>query len=167
MSVYSIDRLMQEARRLAVEYRRSTGKTLPVSGELAVYDAIRLLGLEPAPEGSRGFDAIRRHGAGFDRLQVKARVIFDDTRRGHRIGQLQAGAEWDGVLLVLMDEAYEPSEILQADRAAVLEALEASADSRRANRGAMSVARFRIIGRRVWARESGREDDAGAGLGPR
>jgi hypothetical protein len=46
MGIDSIDKLMAEARRLAVEYRQTTGKTLPVTSEIAVYDAIRLLNLD-------------------------------------------------------------------------------------------------------------------------
>ena len=49
VGVYEIDKLMNEARRLAAEYRRATGKTLAISGEIAISDAIHLLGLEPAP----------------------------------------------------------------------------------------------------------------------
>ena len=45
MAVYKLDKLMAETRRLAAEYRRSTGSTLPVSAELAKFDAISLLGL--------------------------------------------------------------------------------------------------------------------------
>ena len=40
MGVYQIDKLRGEARRLAAEYRRATGKTLAISGEIAISDAI-------------------------------------------------------------------------------------------------------------------------------
>jgi len=159
MTVYSIDKLMSEARRLAADYRRATGKTLPITGEIAIHDAIRFLNLEPAGEGAVGYDAIRRQGDGVKRFQVKGRAIFDETKSGHRLGQLKVEQVWDAILLVLMDEAYETSEIYEADREEILEALGDAGESRRANRGAMSVARFKIIGRLVWSRERGREDD--------
>lgn len=155
MSVYHIDKLMAEARRLAAEYRRATGKTLAISGEIAVSDAIRLLGLEAAPEGAEGYDVLRHTPAGPLRLQVKARLVFDDTRRPHRLGQLKMEQDWDAVLLVLMDENYDVVEILEAPRTAIAEAL---AEARPNRRGTLSVARFRNLGRTVWLREDGAVD---------
>ena len=63
----------------------------------------------------------------------------------------------DAVILVLMDEDYEPYEIYQALREDLAEFVDASGGSR-AKRGAMSVARFKIIGELVWDRVSGRQD---------
>ncbi len=159
VTVYTLDTLMSEARRLAAEYRRTTGKTLPVSGELAVHDAIRLLDLRAAPAGAAGYDAVRVRDGRSEQLLVKGRVVFDDSRGGQRIGQLRVDQPWDAVLVVLLDAAYEPVEIHEAGRAAVLAALESGGASRRASRGLLSVARFRHIGRRVWSSELGREDD--------
>lgn len=115
-TVYSIDRLVGEARRLAADYRRATGKTLAVTAEIAVQDAIRLLGLKPPEHGAAGYDAIRERGGKIERIQVKGRAIFDDSKTGHRLGQLKLEQPWDYVILVLMDENYEPVEIHEADR---------------------------------------------------
>ncbi|MEQ8661981.1 MAG: hypothetical protein RLW62_14285 [Gammaproteobacteria bacterium] len=157
MGVYSVDRLMAEARRLAAEYRRATGKTLAISGEIAVSDAITLLDLVPAEDGAEGYDAIRRGAAGSERLQVKARMLFDDTtRRPHRLGQLKTDKPWDAVLLVLMDENYDTVEMIEASRAAIEASLAEATPNRR---GTLSVARFRNIGRLVWTREAGRVTD--------
>ena len=154
MGVYRVDKLMAEARKLAAEYRRATGKTLAISGEIAVSDAITLLGLEPAEEGAEGWDAVRRGAHGPERLQIKARMLFDDTsRRPHRLGQLRVDRPWDAVLLVLMDENYDAVEMVEADRAAIEESL---AEATPNKRGTISVARFRNIGRLVWTREEGR-----------
>ena len=57
MGIYSVDKIVAEARRVAREYREATGKTLPITAEIAVNDAIRLLGLSPANPGEQGFDA--------------------------------------------------------------------------------------------------------------
>ena len=150
---------MAEARRLAAEYRKATGKTLPITAEIAVQDAIRLLELEPAPAGAVGYDALRRCDGREERIQVKGRAIFDEGKSGHRIGQLRLEQPWDHVMLVLMDEQYEPYEIHEAERSAIEEVLNDAVASRRANRGLLSVARFKIIARLVWTRERGREDD--------
>jgi hypothetical protein len=159
MSVYSLDRLIGETRRLAAEYRRATGKTLPVTAELAIQDAIRLLRLEPAPPGTVGHDAIRLRAGRRERLQIKGRAIFDENKPGHRIGQLKVEQDWDALILVLMDEQYEPCEIYEADRDTIFEHLNEGDGSQRNRKGAMSVARFKIIGNRVWTREGGLEDD--------
>ncbi len=61
-------------------------------------------------------------------------------------------------MLVLMDEEYEPYEIYQAEREELLEYIEKSSSSR-ARRGALSIARFKIIGRLAWTREDGLEPE--------
>ena len=144
---------MSEARRLAAEYRRETGKTLAISSEIATSDAIALLGLEPAPADADGYDVVRNMPSGAVRLQVKARAVFDDSRRPHRLGQLKLDKQWDAMLLVLMNEDYQPLEILEAPRAALETAL---ADMRPNKRGTLSVARFRALGRVLWTMEDGR-----------
>lgn len=153
MSLYALDRLMAETRRLAAEYRRTTGKTLAVSGELAIFDAVRLLGLEAVTEEGLGFDAVRNGAEGPRRLQVKARVIFDEARSGQRLGSLRTDQPWDAVLLVLMNDAYEPVEIWEAERQPLLAAIEECSASARAKRGPLSVARFKHLGRLVWSAE--------------
>lgn len=159
MSIYSVDKLMSEARRLAAEYRKATGQPLAISGEIATHDAIRLLGLEAAPASQGGYDALGREGEWKGlRIQIKGRAVFDERKGGQRIGQLKLDKEWDRVVLVLMDEEFEPFELWAADRDAIEEAL-AEAESKRNKRGAMSVAKFKAIGQLVWTREEGRIDD--------
>ncbi len=159
MAVYSVDKLMAETRRLAAEYRKATGKSLPLSAELAVHDAVRLLGLDPAETDQMPYDALDPIMDPPLRVLVKGRVIFDESKGGHRIGQLKTDKSWDDVVLVLMDEEYEPTEIYRADRDVIEDCLDETRESNRKNRGAMSVARFKIIGRLVWSRENGLEDD--------
>ncbi len=159
MSVYSVDKLMAEARRLAADYRRATGKTLPVTAEIAVHDAIRLLGLAAAPGDAVGYDAIRTCGDEDTRIQVKGRVIFDENKSGQRIGQIRLNQDWDSIVLVLMDEDYETTEVYEVFRDEICDLLEEIENSRRSKRGAISVARFKIIGRLIWSREHGLEDD--------
>ena len=159
MSLYSVDKLMSEARRLAVEYRKTTGKPLPgVSGELANYDAARLLDLELCKDAG-GYDAVGKGSREGKRVQIKGRAIFDDKKSGQRVGQLKMEQNWDSVVLVLMDEAFEPQEIYEADRDEILDAMDEGGASKRSKRGAMSVARFKAIGNLVWTRDEGEIDD--------
>jgi hypothetical protein len=153
---YAADKLIAQARQLAAEYRRTMGKPLPgISNEIAEHDAIRLLGLEPRSGPDASWDATDPESG--RRLQIKSRTIFDESKSGQRIGQLKVNQEWDAVVLVLMDEDYEPYEIYQALREDLAEYLDASSGNR-AKRGAMSVARFKIVSELVWDRVSGRQD---------
>ncbi|MCG6966150.1 MAG: hypothetical protein LJE59_06550 [Chromatiaceae bacterium] len=151
---YAADKLIAQARQLAAEYRRTMGKPLPgISNEIAEHDAVRLLGLEPKAGPDAGWDAIDPESG--RRVQIKSRTIFDETKGGERIGQLKMQQNWDAVILVLMDEDYEPYEIYEARREDLAEVVE-GANSNRAKRGAMSVARFKIVGELVWDRVNGR-----------
>ena len=57
------------------------------------------------------------------------------------------------IMLVLMDEDYEPFEIREASREVVLASIAGKSLNRR---GAMSVAQFRIIAELVWSRDADR-----------
>jgi hypothetical protein len=151
---------MGEARRLAREYRLAMGKPLAgISAELAVHDAMRLMDLEAAPPGVGGYDALGASSSrAGKRIQIKGRAIFDESKGGQRIGQLKTEQEWDSVMLVLMDDNYDPVEIYEAEREEIMEAVEKSSSSR-SKRGAVSVAKFKIIGRLVWSRDNGGEVD--------
>ncbi|HEC15615.1 MAG TPA: hypothetical protein ENI99_03440 [Sedimenticola sp.] len=158
MGVYAAEKLISQARQLAAEYRRTMGKPLPgISAEIAEHDAIRLLNLAPKTEERGGYDAIDP-ARGNKRIQIKSRTIFDESKSGQRIGQIKADQPWDSVVLVLMDEDYEPYEIYEAEREDLLEYMEKTS-SNRARRGALSVARFKIIGRLAWTRENGIEPE--------
>ncbi len=159
MTVYAVDKLISEARRLAAEYRKATGQSLGVSAEIARHDVARLLGLELVPATAPGgYDALGKGRWEGKRIQIKGRAVFDESKSGQRIGQLKLGQDWDVVMLILMDENFEPFEIHEADRSELEAAVEESS-SKRNKRGALSVARFKIIGRLVWTRENGLEDD--------
>jgi len=58
MSLYLYDKLIEATRKLAAEFRRTTGTMLPVSGEIARHDVSHHLDLELNQEHSKGFDAI-------------------------------------------------------------------------------------------------------------
>ena len=82
------------------------------------------------------------HHCGNKRIQIKSRTIFDESKSGQRIGQLNIDQAWDSVVLVLMDEEYEPYEIYEAEREDILEYIN-SASSGRAKRGALSPSPIR------------------------
>jgi len=159
MGVYSVEKLISEARRLAAEFRRTTGKPLPgVSGEISEHDAAQLLDLELCKERRGGYDVVGRGRREGKRIQIKGRVIFDEEKSGQRVGQLKLEQDWDSVVLVIMDENYEPSEIYEADREDIEDAMGEAGSSARKKRGAMTIARFKIISQLVWTPEEGEID---------
>lgn len=160
MGIYDVDRLISQTRKLAAEYRKATGKALAVTSEIAKHDACALLNLEPVmTEQEGGYDAwIRNQDSEIVRYQIKGRAIFDESKSGQRIGQLKLDKEWDVVALVIMNEEFLPQEIYLATRAEIESEL-ADNTSKRKNRGAMSVARFKNLGRLVWTESDGRMND--------
>jgi len=160
MSLYSIDKLINETRRLAAEFKRTTGTMLPVSGEIARYDVSTLLDLTLTEETNGSYDALGNHHREGLRVLIKSRVIGDMVKSGHRIGQLNPNGNWDIIILSLMDNEFEPIEMYQLERKDVIEALPDSKD-KRGKRGAISVAKFKIIGDLVWTKENGVEKSYG------
>ena len=121
MALYSVDKLMVEARKLAAEYRKTTGKPLGISSEIAKFDVARLMGLESVdPTQSGGYDAIGTGERNGKLVQIKGRAILEEKKSGQRIGQLKVDQEWDSVMLVMMNEEYEPIEIYEAQRSKLL-----------------------------------------------
>jgi hypothetical protein len=154
-NAHSVDVLMQQARQLAANYRRATGKTLAgVSGELSVYDAIRLLHLTPAPN-QIGYEAIGSEQSGDlagDKVQIKGRTIFSDQKGVQRIGQLKMEQGWDSVVLVLLNDDYEPFEVYEVDRETLTDNV-VDRDSKKSKKGAMTIARFKKIATLAWSKE--------------
>lgn len=150
--VYAFDKLMVQTRKLAAEYYQATNQPLPVSGEIAKYDASRLLELKKPDQDLSGVDAVSADGI---KVQIKSRVIFKERYSNYRIGQVNTDGEWDKVILVLMKPDYYPFEVYVADRSEIEDASE-SENPNRAKKGAMSVAKFIAIGSLAWSEAEGK-----------
>ena len=66
-------------------------------------------------------------------------------------------ATGDIVVLSLMDNEFEPLEMYQASREEIINAT-SKPGGKNSKRGAISVAKFKIIGQLVWTKENGIED---------
>jgi hypothetical protein len=106
--------LLAEAKRLAREYQALTGKPLGITGEVAEYEAARILNLQLTPARTAGYDAIRTSDG--HRYQIKGRCLLPGCKPGQRMGRINTGHDFDSVLLVLMDEQFNALEIYEADR---------------------------------------------------
>jgi len=144
--------IIHSAKDLAKRYRALTGRPLGITGEVAEFEAARLLSLELAEARQSGYDAIRRKNGKIDRLQIKGRVVLS-RNPGQRLGKIQLEREWDAVLLVLLDPDLEPTAIYEARRPEIKEALTKPGSKARNVRGALSVSKFKAIGRLVWPGE--------------
>lgn len=142
--------LLSEAKGLAQRYRALTGKPLGVTGEVAEYEAARILGLELAPARTAGYDATETVGGGTRKLQIKGRCILPGASPGQRIGSIDVEKEFDAVLLVLLDANLDAFEIVEADREAVVAALTAPGSKSRNERGALGISKFKSIGKVRW-----------------
>ena len=70
--------ILAEAKALAAEYYRLTGRPLGVTGEMAEFESARHLGLDLAADRQSEYDSIRREAGRDERLQS------EDGRFGDR-----------------------------------------------------------------------------------
>jgi hypothetical protein len=146
--------VLRNAKKLAQRYRDLTGKPLGITGEVAEYEAARLLKLELTPARQAGFDAVEQTTQGPRRLQIKGRCLLDDCKPGQQLGSIRSEKDWDAVLMVLLDRNFDATAIFEADRPAILAALKAPGSRARNERGSLSVRKFKSIGRLRWQRSS-------------
>src|SRR6266542_2153770 len=137
--------VLRAAKSLAQEYRRLTGKPLGITGEVAEYEAARLLGVELTPARQAGYDATEVVDGLVRRLQIKGRCLLPNCKPGQRLGSIDIKKDWDAVLLVILDEHFDATAMYEADRPAVISAITAPGSKARNERGALSVSKFRSI----------------------
>ena len=121
MSIYDLEKLMTETRKLAAHYRATTRQSLPVTVELARFDAITRLKLDESDDAQ--IEATRTEGETPKIIQIKGRVIFSGGKSRQRVGHLNLQAAWDYTVLVIYNADYEPRMIYQASREVLEEAL--------------------------------------------
>ena len=152
--------LLEQARMLARDYYRLTGRPLGVTGEVAEAEAAKLLGLQLAPPRQEGYDATRSVGGQEQKVQVKGRVLqragvdLDGRFRpkqtdSAKVGTIRLKHEWDVVALVLMNDDYETTAIYEASRE-LIEAELLRDGSKARDRGQLSVSSFKRLGHQTW-----------------
>ena len=154
MSRPRILEILREAKKLAQEYRILTGKPLGITGEVAEYEAARILGVELTKARQAGYDAIEHSVGETRRLQIKGRCLLPGCKPSQRLGSIDVRKEWDAVLMVLLDENFEAMKIYEAQRADILQALSEPGSVARNERGALAVSKFKAIARLRWERAS-------------
>ena len=142
--------ILADVKRLAIEYYAVTGRPLGVTGELAEFEASEKLGLELAIARTTGFDATRVVNGRTVQVQIKGRRIIDGSGSNQRVSKIDLTKPFDTVVLVLMNEDYDATEIWEAPRDQVVARLTAPGSKSRNERGSMSVSQFKSIAERVW-----------------
>jgi hypothetical protein len=145
--------ILGEAKQLAREYYALTSKPLGITGEVAEYEAANILHLDLTPARNIGYDAIESidHNS-IRRLQIKGRCVLPNCKPSQRVGAIDIAKDWDAVLVVLLDEDFDATEIWEAERAAVLAALAVPGSKARNERGQLGVSKFKAIGKLRWRR---------------
>ena len=151
LDLEKVGKLLTRAKVLAKEYRELTGRPLGITGEVAEYEAARLLNLSLSEVRQAGYDAM---GSDDKRFQIKGRVILESSKPGQRMGRIRFDHDWDAVLLVLLDGDYAPLEIYEAQRIDVEAALMEPGSRARNLRGSLGIRKFKSIARLVWSRDA-------------
>ena len=141
--------LLGEVKLLAREYYLLTGRPLGVTGEMAEYEAARILDLKLAVVRQHGYDAIREAPDGEQLLEIKGRCV-PGGGGSQRVGAINLEGAWEAVLLVLLDEEFNATEIYEADREAIVEALQRPGSKARNEGGQLGVSQFKAAGRLIW-----------------
>jgi len=144
--------ILREVKKLGQEYRSLTGKPLGVTGEVAEFEAARILNLQLTGARQAGYDAIEHSNGSGRRLQIKGRCVLEGSKRSQRVGRIKVDAEFDAVLLVLLDQNFDATVIYEADRGPVIAALMAPGSKARNEKGALAVSKFKAISRVRWKR---------------
>lgn len=145
--------LLAEAKVIARRYRVLTGKPLGITGEIAEYEAARILGLDLAPARTAGYDATEIRDGTLRKIQIKGRCLLPGCKPGQRLGSIDISKEFDSVLLVVLDENLDASEMFEVSRAEVLVELSKPGSKARNERGALAVSSFKkLAGAPRWKR---------------
>jgi len=149
-----MEKLYTETRSIAARFRHTMGKNIGgITSELAAYDAARLLGLELCSEQEFGYNAVGAESYQGQKVLIKGRAIFKDQKSRQRLGQIKLNIDWDIILLVLLDDNFEPQEIYLATHAEISDILNDKGAGKR--KGPISVAKFKAISMLVWCASEG------------
>jgi len=150
-----IGKIISKVRPLAVRYYLKTGKPLGVTGEIAEFEAARLLGLKLCIARQAGYDALRiKNGKVITRINIKSKRLINPSKLKGRLGKIDLKKDFDSVIAVVLDEKFEPFVIYEAERKDVKKALLKPGSKSRNERGALAIQRFKSISKLLWKRNS-------------
>ncbi len=152
MTVDPVFKILAEAKKIAQEYQIVTGKPLGITGEVAEYEAARILGVALTPARQAGYDATETRDGKIFHLQIKGRRTLEGSKPTQRIGSIDIKKKFDAVLLVLLDGNFDATIIYEAPREAVIGALTKPGSKSRNERGSLGISQFKSIAHVRWQR---------------
>jgi hypothetical protein len=147
--------IIEKIKKNGSEYYELTKRPLGITGEVAEYEAIKLLDLHPCDARQPGHDAIRfiRENE-TEKIQIKGKVIQKNSNtNSRRIGSIKLNNDWDFVFLVLLDYNYNPTHIYEAGKKEIITALTIPGSNARNIGGQLHVNKFIQIGKLIWSNE--------------
>ena len=145
-----VEGILRQAKRLAIAYYKETGKPLGITGEVAEFEAATKLGLQLENARNLGYDATRRSGRKPERVQIKGCRIVGKMKPGYRMSQINLKKPWDSVVLVILNEAFRPTQIYEATRRKIAKKLKRPGSKARNQRGQLAVSQFKNIADWTW-----------------
>ena len=116
------------------------------------YQAAKILGLELKPPRTKGFDATDSDGK---KYEIKARCVRQSNSQ--QTSKIKIDAEWDYLLLILMNPDFEPLEIHQAKFMDVKRAICEPGSTARNKRQTLPISKVKSIGKRIWKNGENRD----------
>lgn len=144
-------KILERARKAAIDYYNLTGKPLGITGEIGEHLTAKFLGLELADARAPGYDATDKKGR---KIQIKARRIPRKKKLSGQVGSINPDHEWDCVMLILLDERFEPQAIYEAQRGPLEAALTKPGSKARNERHSLSISQFKSLGKQIWIADS-------------
>ena len=140
--------ILKKVKRLATKYYNGVGRPLGVTGEIAEYEAIRILHLDPCEARQKGHDAIRKSKNGNENIQIKGRLLQD--KKGGRVSKAPKADDVKYIILVVLDENYEPIKIFRADCQIINVELDKPGSESRNKRRQLNVSKFKSCSEEIW-----------------
>lgn len=144
--------LLSEAKVLARRFYELTGKPLGITGEVAEYEAARILNLNLEVARTAGYDATEERDGKHLRVQIKGRCILKRGRPMGRMGSIDLEKPFDTVLLVLLDDEFNALAMYEATREAVATLITKPGSKARNERGSVGISQFKAISVPRWIR---------------
>lgn len=143
-----ISEILEQAKSLAIRYKKLTGKPLGITGEIAEFTAAKELNLKLAKARKKGYDATKIIKGKEKNIQIKGRCIANKSFKG-RLGPISLKSKWDSVVFVLFDSEYEIIGIYEAGRNKIEKALNKAGSKARNVRGQLNIIDFINISEKV------------------
>lgn len=143
-----VQQIIEEAKALAIRYKKLTGKPLGITGEIGEFTAAILLNIELCGARQAGYDGIRN---GTEKIQIKSRCA--DKLTSGKLGKISGKHEFDYLVFVWLDEQFEPKAIYEANRKDVFAELNKLDSAAKIERGQLSARKLISISKVIWKAE--------------